>query len=393
MKDENKMRDKKDKIKIVYCIDDLYSAGGMQRVLTMKANYLAEKLGYDVTILLTEERDLPFYYPLSPLIHIQNFDLNFYRMYNRSSLPMKIIRYQFYMKRYKRMMTNALMDIRPDITVSLLRKDINFINSIPDGSHKVGEIHFDRSNYRVFRGPLPQILCKWISRMWMKQLVGHLRKLERFVVLTNEDKDNWNELDNVICIHNPSTFQNVTQHSECTNKQVIAIGRYTYQKGIDLLLSAWKLVAERHPDWTLQVFGGGERTDYQQLVEELKIGSSCILNGDTKDIENKLIDSSIFVLSSRYEGMPMVLGEAMIHGVPPVSFACPCGPRDIITDGVDGLLVENGNVQQLAEKICLLIEQEKIRRQIGEKAKESIKQFDIEKIMPKWDRLFKSIIS
>lgn len=383
----------KNKLKIVYCIDDLYSAGGMQRVLTMKANYLAEKLGYDVTILLTEEKDLPLYYPLSPLIHIQNFDLNFYRMYNRSSLPMKIVRYLFLMKRYKLMMKNALMDIRPDITISLLRKDINFITSIPDGSHKIGEIHFDKSNYRVFRGPLPQFICDWISKIWMKQLISKLKKLECFIVLTNEDKVNWSELNNVICIHNPATFQDVKQSSSCTNKQVISIARYTYQKGIDLLLSAWKLVNQKHPDWTLQVFGGGEKAYYQQLANQLNINSSCSLNGSTKDIGNKLTESSIFVLSSRYEGMPMVLGEAMAYGVPPVSFACPCGPRDIITDGFDGLLVENGNIQQLAENICYLIEQEIIRKQMGEKAKETIRQFDIEAIMPKWDRLFKSIVS
>lgn len=386
-------KDIKNKIKIVYCIDDLYSAGGMQRVLTMKANYLAEKLGYDITIILTEEKDLPLFYPLSPLIHIQNFDINFYRMYNHSPLPIKIIKYLFYMRRYKKMMKKALMDIRPDITISLLRKDINFITSIPDGSHKVGEIHFDKSNYRVFRGPVPQFVSNWISRIWMKQLIGRLKKLERFVVLTNEDKANWHELNNVICIHNPVTFQNVTQSSSCTNKQVIAIARYTYQKGVDLLLHAWKFVAEKHPDWKLQIFGGGEKSDYQQLADNLKISSSCILNDSTKDIGNKLTESSIFVLSSRYEGMPMVLGEAMAYGVPPVSFTCPCGPRDIITDGVDGLLVENGNVQQLAEKICYLIEEDIIRKQMGEKAKESIKQFNIDAIMPKWDRLFKSIIS
>ena len=124
---------KETKLKRVYIIDDLYSQGGMQRVLTLKANFLAEQLGYDVTIIMTEEKELPLYYPLSPLVHTINLDINFYRMYNRTSLPLKVIKYKWYMHQYKNMLEKTLMEIRPDITVSLLRKDINFLNSIKDG--------------------------------------------------------------------------------------------------------------------------------------------------------------------------------------------------------------------------------------------------------------------
>lgn len=382
---------KERKIKIVYIIDDLYSQGGMQRVLTLKANFLAEQLGYDVTIIMTEEKELPLYYPLSPLVHTINLDINFYRMYNRTSLPLKVIKYKWYMHRYKNMLEKTLMEIRPDITVSLLRKDINFLNSIKDGSRKVGEIHFDKSNYRIFNGPFPRPIRQWISDLWMQQLIRKLKKLDRFVVLTNEDKKQWTELDNVICIHNPASFQKMAQHSNGENKLVIALGRYTFQKGFDLLLPAWKTVVERHPDWTLRIYGGGDQAPYAQLVDKLGIGDSCQLNNAKNRISRYITESSIFVLSSRYEGMPMVLGESMACGVPPIAFACHCGPRDIITDGVDGLLVENGNIGEMAEKICYLIENDEIRKQMGKRATQNVKRFYIENIMPQWDQLFKAL--
>lgn len=206
-------------IKIVYCTDDLYGPGGMQRVLSLKASYLADVLGYDVTICLTEEKGRPLFYPLSSKVHVVNFDINFYRMYDHTPFPLKVLKYKLYMRRYKKMLSQKLMELRPDITVSLLRKDINFINSIKDGSKKIGEIHFDKSNYRIFNGPLPAFICNMISHQWMKQLIKQLRKLDTFVVLTNEDLENWTELNNVICIHNPVSFDNIPVHSSSTSNK------------------------------------------------------------------------------------------------------------------------------------------------------------------------------
>lgn len=381
------------KIKLAYCIPGLYASGGMERVLTLKANYLAENLGYDVTIILTEEKGRKLYYELSPLVKVINLDINFDRI-GGENLITRLYNYFRRQQLYKKRLRKTLFELRPDITISTLRREINFITSIRDGSHKIGEFHFSRDNYRNFNDiKAPASIRRIAAHVWMNQLLGILKKLEKFVVLTNEDREKWVELDNAICIHNPSTFR-VTRISDCEAKRILAIGRYTYQKGFDMLLPAWKKVSEKHPDWQLVIYGDGERENYQKQADTLGLNhENCRLEGTTTQVAEEMAVSSAFVLSSRYEGMPMVLGEAMACGIPPISFACPCGPRDIITDGEDGLLVENGNMELLAEKLDFIIQHEDIRKQMGGKAVINVHRFDLENIMQKWDGLFKSVLS
>lgn len=177
------------KIKIAYCIPGLYAPGGLERVLTLKANYLAEQLGYEVHIILTEEKDKKPYYPLSPLIRVRNLDINFDRMH-QTNLAMRIVKYIYYQHLYRKRLTKELYELRPDITISTLRREINFITSIRDGSAKIGEIHFSRDNYRNLNDVKALAsLRQFVSRMWMKQLITRLRKLHKFVVLTHEDKE------------------------------------------------------------------------------------------------------------------------------------------------------------------------------------------------------------
>ena len=137
----------------------------------------------------------------------------------------------------------------------------------------------------------------------------------------------------------------------------MAAGRYAPQKGFDKLINAWSIVVQNHPDWKLYIYGDGElRDELQQLINRLQLQNSCFLEHTTSDIAAKYAESSIFVLSSVYEGFGMVITEAMSCGLPVVSFACPCGPKDIIQNDINGLLVEPDNIDQLAEKISILIE-------------------------------------
>lgn len=379
-------------MKIAYCIPQLYCPGGMERVLAIKANYMTEHLGYEVHIILTDGKDRPFAYPLHPSIRIHQLDVNFDE---GGGQPFHKKLFLYVKKRglYKRRLRDCLCALKPDITVSMLRREINFINDIPDGSVKIGEIHVNKLNFRDFANvKCPSFLRKAMKGVWMNKLIKELKRLRVFVSLSEEDRTRWTELENVRVVYNPLPFVPATR-STCRNKQVIAVGRYVEQKGFDRLIDAWKIVSEKHPDWQLKIYGDGYlRASLQKQIEDLRLENACHLEPTVSNIEEKYSESSLFVLSSRFEGFGMVLIEAMACGIPCVSFTCPCGPRDIVRDGEDGFLIENEDIPALAEKINYLIEHEDVRIRMGEKAREHIDRFRIENIALQWKNLFEEII-
>jgi glycosyltransferase involved in cell wall biosynthesis len=378
-------------LKIVYITPSIHTADGAARVLTMKANYFAEHFGYDITFLLTEGKGLPFFYHVSDKIKIINYDLNFEQLWN-CPFWKKFFIYIPKQIRYKRLVKKDLMRIRPDITMSLLRREINFLNNIKDGSRKMGEIHVHRDNYRNFKGEKSNFVMNLFAKFWSKQLLDNLKKLDRFVVLTDKDRESWIELDNVVTIPNPSPFM-PTAVSPLTEKRVIAVARYSHEKGIDLLLEAWAQVEKRTEEWRLEIFGDGDTTAFNALIDKLGIDRNrCQLHGRTNDVEQEYLKSSIAVCSSRYEGFGMVIVEAMACGLPVVSFDCPWGPRSIIKDGEDGLLVKNGDVGKLADALVTLIQDSAKREAIAKNAIQSVKRFQMDKIAEQWRLLFESVI-
>ena len=210
-------------------------------------------------------------------------------------------------------------------------------------------------------------------------------------MLTEEDKDAWPELKNICVIPDPLSFI-PTKHSELKEKRVIAVGRYVYQKGFDLLLQAWSKIEKQYPDWQLAIFGDGNRTPYEKQLEALEIDNKrCHLNGPTSDIQQEYINSSIFVFSSRFEGFGMVLVEAMACGLPVVSFDCPCGPKDIVKDGEDGILVENGNIDLLAINLSNLLNSKSLRQSMSKAGQKNAQRFCIDHIAEQWRNIFESL--
>ncbi len=378
-------------IKIAYCIPALYSISGMEKTLTIKANYFADILNYKVYIILTDGKDTVPAFALSNKIEIINLDINYdkiwgYPLYKKSFLY--VVKQILFRKR----LSKVLNEIKPDITVSMLRREINFIAKIKDGSIKVGEMHFNKSNYRDFdKKGNPNIIKSLFAKLWMNQLVNNLKRLDKFVVLSYEDKEKWVELNNVAVIYNPiATYPAIT--SDCSSKKVIAAGRFVVQKGFDMLIDSWKIVSEKHPDWTLTIYGSGNKESFQKQVDNNNNSKTCILKDAVFNLEEKFAESSIFAFSSRFEGFGMVISEAMASGLPPVAFACPCGPKDIIQDGVNGFLVNLGDIDGLAEKISLLIEDKEMRENMGKMARIRSERFRIETIAQEWDQLFRSLL-
>ena len=386
-------------------------------MVSYKASYFAEQLEYDVTIIVTEGRGRDCYFPLSDKVKVINFELGFEELWKASFIK-KVYLYLTKQRQYKRMLKTELIRIRPDITISMLRREINFLTDIQDGSKKIGELHVNRSNYRNFEANESNIMKRLFAKFWMRSLVGKLRRLDQLVVLTDKSKASWPELSNVTVIPDPIT---ILREKETVNSEkfaaagkrevgvnrVVTIGRYAYQKGYDLLLQAWAEVERTRKEergrrneemrglenWTLDIYGQGDQTDYRQLMAELGIDSNrCHLNGPVEDVVKAYQESSIFVLSSRFEGFGMVLIEAMACGLPVVSFDCPAGPDEIITDGVDGLLVPSGDVYALAEKLMLLMSDENLRRRLGQQARQTAQRYEMTTIADQWTALFEKVI-
>lgn len=377
--------------KIVYCTPALYSAGGVERVVSFKASYFAEQLGYDVTIIVTEGRGRECFFPLSDKVKVINFELGFEDLWKAPFLR-KVFLYLSKQRKYKKRLSAELMRIRPDITISMLRREINFLTSLKDGSKKVGELHVNRANYRNFEANDSNVLKRLFAKFWMKSLVVQLKKLDQLVVLTEKSRSAWPELTNVSVIPDPIPLSLPIPHGTNT-KRVITIGRYAYQKGYDLLLQAWAEVEKYYTDWTLEIYGMGDQSSYRQMMMNLGIDTNrCLLNGPVDDVRQVYKESSIFVLSSRFEGFGLVLVEAMASGLSVVSFDCPAGPDEIIKDGYDGLLAPSGDVKILAQKLMLLMADENLRTRLSQNACQSAQRYEMDSIAGKWVNLFNKLM-
>lgn len=373
--------------KIVYCTPSLYMAGGVERVLTLKANYFSEKYGYDIIIITTDGKRKPYFYALSQKVKVINLDVNFEDMWHHSFLK-RLFLYIPKEREYKKKLSEALYRLKPDITISLMRREINFITDIHDGSKKIGEIHINRAHYRNFTPNRTNPFKALFSRYWMHGLVNKVKKLDRFVVLTEYDRQAWQEIPRVDVIPNPLPFY-PKEMPVTRKKRVIAVGRYFDEKGYDMLLKAWAVVEKVNPDWELAIYGDGNRSYYERIVSSLDLDRKrCVLNDCISDVQHEYLNSSFFVCTSRFEGFGMGIIEAMACGLPVVAFDCLWGPRSIITDGEDGILVENGNVEKMAETLVLLMQDPDRIADMGRRARNNVQRFYIDGIAEKWKRLF-----
>lgn len=376
-------------MKLVYCIHSTYNPGGMERVLLNKVAWLVGKKGWDVTVVTTDQHGrLPFY-PFPEGVKMIDLGVN-YSEDNGTPFLKKLLgflkRRRLHEKRFKAL----LEQIRPDVVDCFYPGECSFVPGLKDGSKKVMELHQSKLFHHQYnRTGLMGLADKVRARM-DERLV---RKFDRFVVLTEEDAKMWGEMPNIRVIPNAANFI-AQKYSDCSEKRVIAVGRLDYQKSFDRLIMVWEKVHEKMPDWRLDIFGQGEWKEMLQgMIDERGLQDCVRLNGPTNDIGKEYAESSMLVMSSHYEGFPMVMIEAMACGLPVVCFDFKCGPRDIIVEGENGLIVRDGDVEGLAEAIVRLMEDEELRKRMGENAKGVVETYSEEKVMNKWVSLYEEIVA
>jgi len=364
-------------LKLLYITNGINGPGGLERVLSIKASMLADTFKYDVNILTLNQDSNALFYDFSSKIKFHNI--------NAIGNPLQ------YIKQYRAGIKHQIAAIKPDIILVCDDglKGLMLPLVIGKPCPMVYERHVSK-NIEI-KTDKRSLFFKIMNRFKFKCMDFGASFYDAFVVLTQGNLNEWH-LKNIQVISNPLSFY-PSEVSTLTNKKVIAVGKQCYQKGYDRLLQSWKLVSEKHPDWQLAIYGTiDESQKLNNLAKELNIETTVTFYPPVKNINDKYQQASIYAMSSRYEGFGMVLTEAMAYGVPCVSFNCPYGPSDIIANEVDGFLVSNGDISKFSEKIIALIENETLRHRMGTLAKEHVKRFLPDVIVPQWDALFNTLI-
>ena len=376
-------------MKIVYCMASVYNPGGMERVLLNKVRYLSEQGGYELAIVTTDQGGHPPFYAFPDGVQMVDLGIN----YTEDLRKHPLARISSFLRRrrlHRKRLTAFLMAWKADIVVSLYPSESSFIPSIRDGSKKVLELHYNKFfRLQYARSGLLGLIDRF--RTWEDERI--VRRFDRFVVLTQEDAGYWGALPNLQVIPNAALPVPETRWSPYS-RRVIAVGRLDYQKGFDRLVKAWALLpSDLRDSWQLEIFGQGEwEVRLQELIRKRGVKESARVNAPTKEIFREYAASSFLVMSSHYEGFPMVLLEAMACGLPGVCFTFPCGPKDVIEDGKNGLLVPEGDIPALAGAMERLMRDQALRERMSTAAREIIRTYSEEKVMQQWIQCFNSLL-
>ena len=367
---------------IIYFVPNITIAGGIFRIVSDKMNYLAENMEGRLFLAYYGNGQEKPIYPLHPNIQLLPIDIEwkvgFGKKINRVWKNISIIRHIF--KKYK-------IDIAVNANAPLLIWILPFICR---RIKKIHEFHFSYKGQQI----LDEEIFKSRGKKFLVQYLRKccLTKFDKVIALTESDKKMWN-LPNIFVIPN---FSNIQLHERNGRKSKVAIsaGRLESVKGYNRLIAAWVIVAQKCPDWQLEIWGDGAlKNELSKLINTLGLNNKVLLMGYTNDIISRMLQASGCVLSSLYEGISLVLIEAMSCGLPVISYSCQCGPKDLIEHGKNGFLCEVNDETKLAEYICSIIEDEKLRIKMGQASKKKSEEFRIEKIVTQWTNLFQTLIN
>lgn len=369
-------------MKIVFSTDQIYLHGGIEKVMATKANYFAEELGYDVSIMTCEQRDKKPCYPLSDKIQLIDLGINYHRQKSYFA-PDNL----FKVPRHFYKLNKILQQLEPDVVIVCnFGFDYYGIPFFYKKAKKIKEFHSSRYFEAIARNQNTAVLKKLNYRFndWIESIYDHL-------VVLNKDEVPYYKSSSIVVI--PNSIGIPKELALLANKQVVAAGRISPVKGFDKLVEAWKIVHSRAPEWELHIYGEdylGTQEQLMILIKENDLDQVIYFKGSSSNMSQTFQEYSVYVLSSVTECFPMVLLESLAAGLPIVSFDCPNGPRNIITNQEDGLLAENQNAADLAEKILFLMQRTTLRKRFGANAKKNSYQFATAIVMKRWSNLLHS---
>ena len=379
---------------LLYCIPHLYNSGGMERVLTQKVNWLAAHTDYTITIVTTEPTPTgtpKCYFPLSEKVQVVELNIDFNADYTKPLLP-KYCAHMRRMRAYKRALTEYIVQHGIELCISLGGKEIAFLRHLP--CRTIAEMHFAMDQRRqLIEANHKSLFWSLVGEVRTRQLVQAVKPLERLVVLTDADKAAWEKAGctNVTVIPNPCAINSRKSKVESRKtKTVLAVGRLHEQKGFDLLLQAWKPIEKTYSDWSLRIVGEGpKRAELEAQIESQGL-KRVVLAGATNNVLDEYEAASIFVLSSRYEGLPLALIEAMWCGLPCIAFDCPQGPAELLAED-RGWLVPDGDIAELTAQIAYALSHPEEALKRAQKAQSFAQTtYSEAAIMPQWVQLIES---
>lgn len=347
---------------IVYLVENIDVAGGIERSLITRVNYLIDSYNYQITIVCTEKNTGIPYYHLHP---------NAKLIFLESLLSRKTLIQRVYLRFLQ---SKQIISLNSDLIISVKYTLHNlFFHFLRKKQKLISELREPKEQYNFETRGLKNKFNKIIRNFIFKNQ-------NKIIVLTKADKQNWG-FSNINVVPNPITVK-TDEVSSLSSKKILAIGRLHPIKGFDLLIEAWDKVSQKHNDWQLKICGEG--AEYQKLIymsSKINFPNSVIISNSFSDVVPEFLSSSIFVLTSKFEAFGNVIVEAKVCGVPTISFDAPNGPREIIKDGIDGFIVPVNDVDAIAEKIIYLIENEEVRFEMGRNAKLNSELYSLDKVM------------
>lgn len=364
-------------MRITFVITNL-GCGGAERIMSAMANYWAEK-GWEVTLLTFDDGSTPPFFELDCRVRLTTLGI-----YQSSSSSIGAIWNNI--KRI-RLLRRAIRESRPDVVISFLY----FVNILV--------LLATRSlGFPIIVSEHNDPLVDPIGRAWKYLRRWTYNFDARIVVLTERSRSYFPPKirAKITVIPNPlppvNDEINDSREIVLTRPALVAMGSFYRQKGFDMLLEAFALVKDHYPDWNLTIFGDGPlRMEIESLRDELGLSGRVHLPGLVKNPCGVFRQADLFVMSSRWEGWPTVLMEAMACGVPPVAFDCRTGPQEIIRDGLDGVLVPPEDVESLAAALDGLMSNESERRRLASNSVEVSERFALDKVMGIWEELLHAL--